>query len=95
MEITFDPAKRDWTLEVRGLDFQRCAEVFDGTETTQEDGRVSYGEQRWMTAGRLDGRMVIVVWTLRDGTRRIISLRKANEREQARFGGKLRAADVT
>ncbi len=95
MEITFDPAKRDWTLQQRGLDFLRCGEVFDGTETTQEDRRAGYGEQRWMTAGRLDGRMVIVVWTLRDGTRRIISLRKANEREQARFGGTLRAADVT
>jgi uncharacterized protein len=95
VEITFDPAKRDWTLEVRGLDFLRCEEVFDGTETTQEDRRVSYGEQRWTTAGWLDGRMVIVVWTIRNGTRRIISLRKANEREQARFGGKLRAADVT
>lgn len=34
---------------------------------------------------RLDGRMVVMVWTLRGEARRIISLRKANEREQARY----------
>ena len=35
--------------------------------------------------GVLDGRMVVMVWTPRGEVRRIISMRKANEREIARF----------
>jgi uncharacterized DUF497 family protein len=34
MEISFDPAKRDWTLRERGLDFLDAAEVFDGSSMT-------------------------------------------------------------
>lgn len=34
----------------------------------------------------LDGRMVVVVWPLRGDVRRIISRRKANEREISKFG---------
>jgi uncharacterized DUF497 family protein len=30
-KITFDPAKRDWTLRERGLDFLEASLVFDGT----------------------------------------------------------------
>jgi uncharacterized DUF497 family protein len=37
------------------------------------------------TVGVLDGRMVILVWTPRGEARRIISMRKANEREIAKF----------
>ena len=90
MRITFDPAKRDRTLKRRGLDFARCDEVFLGPETTQDDVRQAYGERRRVTVGYLDNRMVVVVWTERDGSHRIISLRKANEREQARYAGSLR-----
>ena len=49
------------------------------------DTRRDYGEPRFVTAGWLDDRMVIIVWTLRDDIRRIISLRKANAREQAAY----------
>lgn len=90
MRITFDPAKRARTLAERGLDFARCDEIFSGPRFTEIDGRIAYGEMRSITVGYLDGRMVIVVWTERDNTRRVISLRKANEREQTRYGGSLR-----
>ena len=51
--------------------------------------RLDYGEDRFITIGKLDGRMVVVVWTRRSETRRIISLRKANEREKAAYGPRL------
>ncbi|TXM66198.1 BrnT family toxin [Methylobacterium sp. WL69] len=89
MRITFDPGKRDRTLAERGLDFARCGEVFLGPHATKVDDRTPYGERRYITVGCLDDRMVVVVWTERHGTRRIISLREANEREQARYGGSL------
>jgi len=83
--IEFDPAKRNKTLGERGLDFARASDVFAGTHFTGEDTRELYPEPRYITVGTLDGRMVVMVWTTRGEARRIISMRKANEREQARY----------
>lgn len=85
MRITFDPAKRVKTLVERGLDFARANEVFDGVTVTLEDNRLDYGEFRCVTVGYLDGRVVVVVWTPRGRARRIISMRKVNEREIEKF----------
>lgn len=81
MLITFDPAKRAKTLTERGLDFRRAREVFATVHLTRADDRRDYGEERFITAGWLDERIVLVVWTPRGRTRRVISMRKANERE--------------
>jgi len=85
MEIEFDEEKRALTLLMRGLDFARAREIFDGTEYSWQDDRFDYGETRYNTFGSLDGRLVTLAWTVREGRRRIISMRKANDREQARF----------
>ena len=85
MEITFDAEKRNWTFRARGLDFARSPEVFTSAVTTFNDERFDYREQRRITVGYLDGRMIVIVWTERNGSRRIVSMRKANEREQARY----------
>ena len=82
MPVEFDEAKRQATLEDRGLDMARSDEVFAGATLTVEDDRRTYGEDRFITIGFLDGAMVVVVWTPRGGTHRIISMRKANERER-------------
>ena len=66
----------------------RAAEIFDGTTLTVVDDRKDYGEIRQITIGFLDGRMVVMVWTQRGETRRIISLRKANEREQTAYASR-------
>jgi len=85
MQIEFDTNKRDKTLAERGLDFARVAEVFSGRNLTRRDDRIDYGEERFMTAGWLDGRIVLVVWTPRGDAHRIISMRKANERESKKL----------
>lgn len=85
MNIQFDQAKRDKTLEERSLDFARADEIFTGQHLTRIDDRQEYGEDRYITAGMLDGRIVIMVWTPRGETCRIISMRKANEREIKRL----------
>lgn len=82
MAITYDPNKRLITLRDRGMDFERAVEVFDGDVLDWPDVRFDYGELRIVTIGFLDGRMVVVVWTPRSETRHIISMRKANAREQ-------------
>ncbi len=89
MKVEFDAAKRQKTLEHRGLDMARAAEIFAGPTLTIADDRKDYGEERFITIGRLESRMVAVVWTPRGAARRIISLRKANDREQAAYGPRL------
>jgi uncharacterized DUF497 family protein len=83
--ITFDRVKREKTLVERGLDFRRVKEIFAGVHLTRRDDRRDYGEQRYISAGRLDGRFVIIVWTPRGRARRIISMRRANGREIKRL----------
>ncbi|THV22969.1 BrnT family toxin [Peteryoungia ipomoeae] len=89
MKITCDPAKRLTTPRERGLDFLRAGEVFDTPHLTIEDNRRDYGEVRFITIGYIDGRMVVLVWTHRADTIRIISMRKANEREQSHYSQRL------
>lgn len=85
MQIEFDSAKRQETLEKRGLDMADAAEVFEGDHLTVEDARFAYGEVRNITVGFLAGRMVVLAWTLRGEACRIISMRKANDREQKAY----------
>lgn len=89
MRITFDPSKRERTLAERGLDFAHAAAVFDGDHLTFEDDRQDYGERRLITIGRLTDRMVVPAWTPRGGARHVISMWKANDREQRRYEDRL------
>ena len=85
MRITFDSAKRDKSLAERGLDFADAALVFAGVTLDMEDTRKNYGEPRIICYGWLLGRMVVVGYTPRGADRHVFSMRKANEREQARI----------
>jgi len=64
-------------------------QVFAGATITIPDTRRDYGESRFITTGKLNGRMIVLVWTERAGTHRIISMRKANAREQKIIGSRL------
>lgn len=87
--ISYDPAKREKTLQERGLDFEDAPIVFDGLTAEVEDARREYGERRIVCFGVLAGRMVVVGYTPRGAVRHIFSMRKANDREKARFGPSL------
>ena len=89
MEIECDPEKRAQTLLHRGLDMDEAAIIFGGPCITFSDLRKDYNETRLITIGLLRGRMVVLVWTWRQNVRRIISIRKANEREQELYQNRL------
>jgi uncharacterized DUF497 family protein len=89
MRITYNAAKRAKTLAEQGLDFRRAKEVFDGAHLTLEDGRKDYGELRFISVGWLDARLVVMTWTPRGRARRVISMRKANEREVEKFASQV------
>ena len=86
MKITFNPAKRDWTLAHRGLDFAVDAEkVLSGETVTMIDDRFDYGEVRRISAGFLGDRMVVIVWIERDASRHVISMRYCHDKEEKRW----------
>ena len=64
----------------------RATDVLGGATLTVEDDRQDYGEVRFITIGLLGDAMVVLVWTPRDDASRIISMRKANERERRLYG---------
>lgn len=82
MEYEWDEAKRLANLRKHGIDFLDIPDVFDGDILTVEDDRYSYGEQRFITLGLLQGRVVAVVHTEREDCTRIISARKATNYER-------------
>jgi uncharacterized DUF497 family protein len=66
-----------------GLDFADAEQVLTGPCVTFVDDRFDYGKERLITLGLLAGRVVIIAHAPRGGdTTRIISMRKANRREQ-------------
>ena len=82
--ITWDESKRRLNLRKHGIDFVEAEEIFDGPMVTSEDARLSYGEQRFVALGVLNGVVVSMTYTERGGNLRIISIRKAL-RHETRF----------
>jgi uncharacterized DUF497 family protein len=76
MKFEWDEAKSDACFKDRGFDFAYCASAFfDQDRLVQEDTRYSYGEERYQLTGRIDGRIYVIVYTLRTDSMRIISAR--------------------
>ena len=86
MRIVYDSGKRASNLAKHGLDFEDAAEVLQDVTLDIRDTRFDYGERRIMSVGHLRGRVVIVLWTPVGDAYRVISMRKANDREQKRYG---------
>ncbi|MFY9986946.1 MAG: BrnT family toxin [Chthoniobacterales bacterium] len=81
MEYEWDAAKRRRNLAIHGVDFS-AIECFEWESAiVDEDRRGDYSETRYSALGLINGRVHSLVFTLRDGNYRIISLRKANRRE--------------
>jgi uncharacterized DUF497 family protein len=85
MELEWDEEKRQKNLRERGIDFASAAAMDQTSALTVLDNRTDYGEERYLSFGYIEARLHVLCWTPRDGRMRIISLRKANEREQKAF----------
>jgi uncharacterized DUF497 family protein len=53
----------------------------DADRLIHKDTRWDYGEDRYQLLGAIEGRVFFVVYTIRGTVIRIISARKANQRE--------------
>ena len=79
----WDEDKREYTLRIRGVDFV-IVEQADWTAAIHRRSDRG-GEFRYSSYVPIGDRLYNVVWTPRGSHTRIISLRKANGREIARY----------
>ncbi|RBP09086.1 hypothetical protein DFR50_12358 [Roseiarcus fermentans] len=90
MKLEWDDGKRDRTLAERGLDFADVAYVDWDLAFTREDARADYSEVRFVAMAPINNRLCVFAWCDRGGVLRVISLRKANEREKHKYEKALR-----
>jgi uncharacterized protein len=83
--IDWDESKRRRNRELRGIDFADLGPVFENRMVAWVDLRRNYGETRHVGIGVLDGRELVVVWAEHRDIGWIISCRRANVKERARY----------
>ena len=79
----WDPAKCARNIERHAIDFADAAGIWSGMVLQLRSDRD--GEERHVAYGRMEGRLIAVVWAPRAGRRRIISARRANRHERTLF----------
>lgn len=87
MDFEWDPDKRQSNLEKHGIDFVAARQVFAGPYIRKRSDRK--GERRWLATGEIKGRIITVVYTLREGRIRIISARAARSYEREAYRSSL------
>lgn len=85
MKIDFDPDKSNKNAYERSLPFDLVAEFDWESATYAEDIRNNYPEQRFVAVGYLGNRLHVLCFSPISEGIRIISFRKANLREVARY----------
>jgi hypothetical protein len=83
--MAYDPAKRRSNKRKHNIDLAECEAVFDAPMLTREDASQVYDEQRLISLGWLQGRVVVLVWTDREDGPRLISCREATAYEQEAY----------
>jgi uncharacterized protein len=85
MKFAWDEAKRQSNISKHGIDFVGIEEVFEGETITVFDDRFDYGEERFITLGLFNGRVVVIAHTETAEIIRIISVRKATKNEETGY----------
>jgi hypothetical protein len=82
LRIAFDPHKSEENFRKHGHrleDFRG----FDRSPITISDERRDYQEPRWRSFGRIDGLGYMIAFTVREDELRLISFRRAHEKEMS------------
>ena len=85
MKFVWDEKKNDANIFKHGIDFNDAKEIFRKVRVTGIENRREYGEIRKISIGPINNDICVVVYTEREDDTRIISARKANQRERRRF----------
>lgn len=82
IDIEFDPAKNTINIGKHGLTLSHALAFEWDTAIIRQDDRQDYGEARYIAVGYIGPRLHVMVFAKRRKALRIISLRKANRREE-------------
>jgi uncharacterized protein len=85
VEIEFDSDKDQVNLAKHGISLAAAAQLDLNAALVVADERHDWGERRFRALGPIGGRLHVLAFTMRGGTLRAISLRKANPKEQRRY----------
>jgi len=85
MEYEWDPVKAAANLRKHGIAFEQVHSFEWNEALIQPDDRYPYGEQRFHALGKVEGRIFALIFTRRERIVRVISFRKANDREKRRY----------
>ena len=86
LEFQWDPTKAVSNLQKHGVPFEYATRVFlDERRQDGVDRRHTYGEERRITIGSIEGQVYVVAYTRRRAAIRLISARKANARETQKY----------
>jgi uncharacterized DUF497 family protein len=81
----WDESKRCSNIEKHNVDFEEILDLFDTFLDEIPDNRRGYGEKRTIAFGELEKQVYCPVYTLRGKSCRLISARRANERERKAY----------
>jgi uncharacterized DUF497 family protein len=85
MDFEWDEAKNRANMAKHGIDFDEAIQVFYGLSLGFVDQRRNYGETRMIIIGMAEGREILVVYTVRGESYRIISARRAKRDERRAY----------
>jgi uncharacterized DUF497 family protein len=94
VKFEWDEQKNRINIEKHGISFEEVKAIFEDVRITAVDTRQSYDEIRNISLGTIHGRICVVVYTERKGVTRIISARKANQRERRRYHEFIKRAET-
>jgi len=81
MQITFDEAKDTLNKSKHGVSLSEAEKLEWDDALIWQDTRRNYGEVRMIALGVIGAKLYCVIYVDREDARRVISLRKANQRE--------------
>jgi uncharacterized DUF497 family protein len=93
MTYEWDEQKRLLNLEIHKVDFSVIERFEWSSALVKPDQRRNYGELRFQAYGVINNRLYCLVFTPRGDHIRIISLRKANQREVQQYVSKTDSAN--
>jgi len=89
LEFEYDPEKNRRNISERGLPFDLAEFVLsDPNVVTECDYRKDYGEERFLSYGKVEGLRLCLCWTPRNGKIRVITLFKVHKNEWEKHYGK-------
>jgi uncharacterized DUF497 family protein len=85
VEFEWDPTKAEANLRKHGITFDFATAVFLDPDRIEELDDEHVAEERWIATGRVEQFILVVIFTLRDESIRLISARKGIRNEYIRY----------